>query len=129
MNDVANDYLGYGRTIRLQIEAKLAVENAADDSDTELARILSNCVGQKVLKAAQALRAAGELTVRTTSPSDYASDRNRTIGTLILARIDEGATPGKAFDMVMGEGAYRNLAGDLYDSLRAKAATNATQVH
>jgi hypothetical protein len=41
---------------------------------------------------------------------------------MILAEMAKnGGDIAKAFDAVMGEGAYLKLAGDLYDTLRAKA--------
>jgi|GEM_PF-2921977 len=50
--------------------------------------------------------------------------KNAEISAQILARTTAGATPQQAFDAVLGEGAYRKMADDLYDSLRAKAAAN-----
>jgi len=44
MNDATKNYLGYGRKYRNAIEGRLEVERAANDSDEELNRCLSQCV-------------------------------------------------------------------------------------
>jgi hypothetical protein len=40
----------------------------------------------------------------------------------IAIEIALGKTPREAFESVIGEGAWEQMAGELYESLRAKAA-------
>lgn len=40
----------------------------------------------------------------------------------IAQKLAEGFALEQAFDAVLGGGAYRKFAGEVYDSLRAKAA-------
>jgi hypothetical protein len=40
------------------------------------------------------------------------------ISEMILAELAATGSISQAFDKVLGEGAYENLAGDLYDALR-----------
>jgi len=42
------------------------------------------------------------------------------ISTAILADIKRGTPHHEAFDKVLGAGAYKKLAGEVYDGLRAK---------
>ena len=39
---------------------------------------------------------------------------------MILQEMANTGSAKEAFDKVLGEGAYENMAGDLYDSLRAQ---------
>lgn len=43
------------------------------------------------------------------------------ISTLILANISNGLSLEAAIDAVFGEGSYTQIAGDIYEALRAKA--------
>lgn len=43
------------------------------------------------------------------------------ISARILANIASGMTTREAFNAVLGEGRYEQLASDVYDQLRAKA--------
>lgn len=45
--------------------------------------------------------------------------KNATISARILANVAAGMTVDQAIDAVFGEGAYQQIAGDLYDALRA----------
>lgn len=47
---------------------------------------------------------------------------NKVISAKILLAMSSGMDLPAAFDSVLGEGAYIKFAGDLYDTLRAKAA-------
>lgn len=47
---------------------------------------------------------------------------NAMISAAILAKIAEGMTPRAALDAVLGEGTFEQLAGELWEALRAKAA-------
>lgn len=46
--------------------------------------------------------------------------KNAEISARILALRAAGMTIREAIDAVLGEGAYKQIAGDLYDALRAK---------
>jgi len=49
-------------------------------------------------------------------------NKTQQINLMIAAEFaSNGGDIRKAFDSVLGEGAYAKLAGDLYDELRAKA--------
>ena len=50
-----------------------------------------------------------------------AAEKNAVISARILARLAAGDSLPEAFDAVLGAGAYQALAGDLYDTLRARA--------
>lgn len=50
------------------------------------------------------------------------TDKAVVINTAIAMLIKQGLPVQKAFDLIMGEGAYRELAGQVYEALRAKAA-------
>lgn len=52
---------------------------------------------------------------------DSATINNAKISARIIAKIGEGLSLPEAFDAIMGTGAYKAFAGDLYDSLQAKA--------
>jgi hypothetical protein len=54
---------------------------------------------------------------------EAAATKNDAIGAAILAAMAQGLTLPQAFDAVLGEGAYLALAGELYDALRAQAAS------
>ena len=47
--------------------------------------------------------------------------KQQAISALILAEVAKGSTIQQAFDAVIGEGAYAQLAGEIYDELRAAA--------
>jgi hypothetical protein len=49
-----------------------------------------------------------------------ASDAVVSISARILAALNEGSTVQEAMDMVLGEGTYVRLAGEVYDSLNAR---------
>ena len=44
--------------------------------------------------------------------------KQQAISALILANIAKGMTVPEAFDAVIGEGAYAQLAGDLWEDLQ-----------
>lgn len=48
------------------------------------------------------------------------TDKNLCINVALSMLINSGLTVGAAMDTLMGEGAYKNLAGHVYDALRAK---------
>lgn len=48
--------------------------------------------------------------------------KNAAISAKILSLKQSGMTLRQAFDAVLGEGAYSKLAGEVYDTLRAKHA-------
>lgn len=48
-------------------------------------------------------------------------NKNAAISARILANIAAGMTIDQAIDAVLGEGAYIQIAGDLYDALREQA--------
>lgn len=48
-----------------------------------------------------------------------AQQKHSIFSILLLDRIAEGRTPAEAFDDVFGPGTHRQLAGDVYDALRA----------
>lgn len=48
------------------------------------------------------------------------SEKNAMISARILESVASGETLKSAFDAVIGDGAFDALAGDVYDSLRAK---------
>ena len=48
--------------------------------------------------------------------------KNAAISANILAMCAEGATLRDAVDAVLGAGTYDQIAGDIYESLRARAA-------
>lgn len=48
--------------------------------------------------------------------------KNAAISARILAHVANGMTPRQAYDAVFGEGAFKKLAGELYDEIRAKHA-------
>ncbi len=47
--------------------------------------------------------------------------KQQIISARIIALVKSGMDIQKAFDSVIGEGAYKKLAHEVYDSLRAKA--------
>lgn len=47
---------------------------------------------------------------------------NTKIAARILALVQSGMTLPEAFDAVLGAGAYLKMAGEVYDTLRARAA-------
>jgi hypothetical protein len=49
------------------------------------------------------------------------TEANALISRAILARIALGADLVEAFDAVFGTGSYERMAGELYDTLRARA--------
>ena len=48
-------------------------------------------------------------------------DKKQMISKMILANINTGSSVDQAIDKVFGEGAYKAIAGMIYDELRAKA--------
>lgn len=46
---------------------------------------------------------------------------NALISVAVLTRMAEGQSAQDAIDAVLGAGAYKKLAGDVYDALRAKS--------
>ncbi len=46
--------------------------------------------------------------------------KDQTISLRILILMNEGKTLREAFDIVLGLGAFEKLAGEVYDTLRAK---------
>ena len=49
-------------------------------------------------------------------------DKNTCINVAVLMLVDAGKSVDEAFDMIMGDGAYEKLSGDVYEMLNAKAA-------
>lgn len=49
------------------------------------------------------------------------TDKNLVISAIIDTIVAEGFSFRDAFDAVLGEGAYSNMAGSLYDAIRARA--------
>lgn len=47
-------------------------------------------------------------------------ERNAAIAARILSHRAQGKTMREAFDAVLGQGAYQQLADELYDTLNAK---------
>ncbi len=47
--------------------------------------------------------------------------KNQAISALILAEVAQGKTIQQAFDAVIGEGAYEQLAGELWEALQPQA--------
>jgi hypothetical protein len=47
--------------------------------------------------------------------------KNQAISLMILAQVAEGKTIQQAFDAVIGEGAYKRLAGEVWEALQPKA--------
>ncbi len=45
----------------------------------------------------------------------------QTLSAMILANMEKGMEIDQAFDAVMGEGAYRKMAGEVYRQLRGEA--------
>lgn len=50
------------------------------------------------------------------------NDKNVVISVAISMLVKSGVAVDAAFDLLFGEGAYVRFAGQVYDSLRAKAA-------
>jgi len=50
------------------------------------------------------------------------SDKAVVINAAIALLIKQGLPVQAAMDLIMGEGAYRELVGQVYEALRAKAA-------
>lgn len=46
--------------------------------------------------------------------------KNAAISAKIIANVQAGMTLREAYDAVMGAGAYEQMAGELYQALRAK---------
>lgn len=46
--------------------------------------------------------------------------KNAAISARILSHVANGMTPRQAFDAVFSEGAFKKLAGEVYDEIRAK---------
>lgn len=44
------------------------------------------------------------------------------INTAVAMLVKQGLPVQKAIDLIMGEGAYREIVGQVYEALRAKAA-------
>jgi hypothetical protein len=51
------------------------------------------------------------------------TDKNLVISVAMSALVKSGAEVDVAFELLFGEGAWKKFAGNLYDALRAKAAT------
>jgi hypothetical protein len=49
-------------------------------------------------------------------------DKTIVINTAVAMLVKSGVDLETAFDMIVGEGAYKKLAGDVWTALRAKAA-------
>ena len=49
-------------------------------------------------------------------------ETNKEISTAIIVLIKSGSSLESAFDLVLGEGAYAKLAGDVYDAFRVAGA-------
>lgn len=47
--------------------------------------------------------------------------KNQAISALILAEVAQGKTIQQAFDAVIGEGAYEQLAGEIWEALQPRA--------
>jgi hypothetical protein len=47
--------------------------------------------------------------------------KNQAISALILAEVAQGKTIQQAFDAVIGEGTYEQLAGELWEALQPQA--------
>lgn len=50
------------------------------------------------------------------------TDKNVVISACIAGLVQEGADIREAVDFVLGEGAFRSIAGDVYHALRARHA-------
>ena len=50
------------------------------------------------------------------------TDKNVCINVAIVTMVKSGVELETAFDMIVGEGAYKKMAGDVWTKLRAKAA-------
>ena len=48
------------------------------------------------------------------------TDKNVVFSAILKTLVESGVAANAAFDMVFGEGAYKKMAGDVYDALRAK---------
>jgi hypothetical protein len=49
------------------------------------------------------------------------TDKNLVISTAIAMLVKSGVDVAAAFDMIVGEGAYKKMAGEVWTELRAKA--------
>jgi len=47
--------------------------------------------------------------------------KNQAISALILAEVAKGKTIQQAFDAVIGEGSYEQLAGEIWEALQPRA--------
>lgn len=45
--------------------------------------------------------------------------KTQTISAMIIAKIEAGMTVREAFDAVLGEGRYEQLAGEIWEALNA----------
>jgi len=48
------------------------------------------------------------------------TDKNQCINVALAMLVKTGVAVDAAFDMLLGEGAYKKFAGQVYDALRAK---------
>lgn len=84
-------------------------------------KIRTQAVADMLNKIANEIAAKGDTT-------DEQEIYNTSISILIKMLMEAGGiTIREAFDMVLGEGAYEKMTGDLYDKLRAKADMKAAE--
>ena len=51
-------------------------------------------------------------------PTPRTMNKQQAISALILANVAKGMTVEQAFDAVIGEGAYKQLAGEVWEALQ-----------
>lgn len=56
------------------------------------------------------------------------AEKNARISAMLLAHVNAGKSMRQAWDLVFGEGAYEEFAGNLYDELRSRGAAKGATV-
>lgn len=56
------------------------------------------------------------------NPTPQQADTFRQYGEAIMAKLVQTGSMREAFDSVIGDGTFSKLAGDVYDTLRARSA-------